>query len=457
MPDAPALPDLAALAAVVRLEDDPAAAFELVQRLPLPLDPRPVSVTDLLNPRQAFWRKLRGPAPVPVEREARLEEGRRWHHRLGEAIPTEGRLEVRVRRGGVTARIDLLTDVPVEVKTAPASPGGGRPVDWPDQLEQLAAYCALAGSTTGRLAHLTTARTGPPTVTVGEFTFASLPGIDAELARREAGLRAALQRGTPEGLEECRWAESGCEFRVAGLCDCSGREDAPLPPLGELAQGRLDRPELSARWSRALADAPAEGSGTAPRLRELLYPRRAFFDRTAGRPHVVVPARPPSAPLDAYERILAALERGPLGELHRLPSAAGWLGEETVAWRGSPLLVRGSHARARWSANDVVARFPQYAVELGLRCAATDRHDATFVVGHETPAAGEPAVQVFRVTFPGGAGPFEEALRARREALEAALAQEAPGALPYCPRWMTLDCPYRERCGCAPAPGLSQR
>lgn len=448
--------DLAEVATAARLSEEPALAQEVRDRLPAPSDPRPLSVSDLLSPRRAFWRRARGPAPLPLEREVRIEQGRAWHHRLGDAIAGDGRLEVRLRRGGLSARIDLLTDMPVEIKTAPPWSAGLAPADWPDQVEQLAVYCALVGQARGRLAHLVTPEDGAPSIEVGELRFHDLRVVDAEVRRRETALRAAVAGGRADRLGRCRWYDTGCEYRALGACDCRGDEPAESAVILEQLEGREPRPEIAERWAVALRSSPASGARPA-RYRDLLYPRRAYFDRSAGVPPVGVPARPASAPLDIYERTVAALERGPVGDLHRLVAARGAPEEEVLAWRGAPCLIRSSRARFRLGADEIPSRFPQYVVDLAFRCLQTSTERGTLVVGHDSPATGEPALQVFVLDVGRGIPAVAEAWESRCVALESAAAHRSPEALPACPAWMTTDCPYRDRCGCAPDPGRSQR
>ncbi len=54
-------------------------------------------------------------------------------------------MEVRLRREGISCRIDLLSDVPVEIKTGTGSLPADLKVDRPEHVEQLAMYCALTG------------------------------------------------------------------------------------------------------------------------------------------------------------------------------------------------------------------------------------------------------------------------------------------------------------------------
>ena len=440
----------------VRLSEDPSLGAEIVGRLPAASEPRAVSVTDLLSPRRAFWRRLRGPAPVPLEREARMELGRAWHRRLGHVLAADGTLEVHLRSGGLTGRIDLLADVPVEIKTGAAPSNGGEAADWPEQVAQLAVYCALVGSPTGRLAHLAVPDDGPPTLSVGEFRFRDLAGVVDAVRVREAELRTAILAERPGGLPPCAWLGRGCEFRTAGICDCRGDEVGEPLSASEHVERRVGRPDLGTRWLRALETLGPSSESVAPHFRDLLYPRRAFYDRTQGRPPAAYSARPPSAPLDPYERTIVALERGAVGEVHRLRARPGAPEEDVLAWRGAPCLIRSSRVRPRLTVDEVKARFSQYLLDLGLRCGATGVDHGTLIVSYDAVGQNELPVQVFRTELSDGAGLFATALAERSAALGQAISGNDPAGLPSCPDWMVSTCPYRATCACGPV-GRSQR
>jgi len=449
--------DLSPLVADVRLADDPALAAELAARWPAAGAPRPLSVTDLIDPRRAYWRRQRGPAPMTPERELRLELGRAWHRRLGDAVADEGQLEVRLRRGGISARVDLLSDRPVELKTGAAradtAPAGERP----EYLEQLAAYCALLGRPDGRIVHVALSEAGPSVSSV-DVSYGPVTELASALERREAGLRAAIAAGDPGPLSRCRWFGPTCEYRAAGLCDCTGNENVASDALNAPPVVVSENLEVRQRWSARLAQLAAPTVGDPERFRDGLYLRRTYFRRTvggaAGEPSG---SRPAAAPLDAYERALAALESGPAGELHRLPTGPHAPDDEVLGWHGAVCLVRGTRAHGRLSVDDVKSRFPQYLVELGFRAAASRLARGRLVVSYEASGPDRLPVQVFDVDLAGSLATFDRAWQERRAAVAAAIEHGEPYGLSACPAWMTKGCPYAASCRCATDAGRPQR
>lgn len=453
----PAPPPEAAWRSAVSVLEDHDLAAVLTARLPPASAPRAVSVTDLLSPRQAFWRAISPVRPTP-ERQQRLDLGRSIHRRLGVALSGEGALEVRVRKGGVVGRIDLLSDVPVEVKTGSRAVESAQLRDArPDQVEQLAMYCALTGRSTGRLLTVVVGGAPETRVHVGDLVFGAPESLWGEIRNRLDGLRRAWADRRPEGLPACRWFGRGCEFHDAAVCDCVGTEpEAPASALSEVRES-TDRTDISGRVEAILRDLPEPAPvPTLRRFRDLLYPRRAYFERVTPEAAAEPVPRGPEGPPDLYARLTEAVEGGPLGEVVRLPPRSDEPEEEVGGFRGAPYLLRTSRARERASASSLLEGQPQYALELGFRCAATGSATGRLILGREHSVDDRDRVQVFEFRF-APVSAFARRWRERVRHLEDALAARAPQDLPPCPEWMYPGCPYRSECACASRGTRSQR
>lgn len=443
--------------AAVAVREDPELARLLAARLPDPSAPRPVSVTELLGLRPAFWRAL-APVAIEPERQRRLDLGRMLHRRLGVALSAEGALEVRVRRDGLVGRIDLLSDAPVEVKTsassiAPDQLRGSRP----DHVEQLAMYCALADRPTGRLVTVVVTDGIPTSVQVAELAIRDPGAVRSEMLRRAELVRQAWAARRADSLPRCRWYGRGCEFQETSTCDCVGAEAPPdSRMLSEVVEIR-ERPDLASRIDSRLQQlAPPGEPPTIGRFRDLIFPRLAYFERVRPPVSVEPTARDPRGPPDLYTRLVGAVESGPLGEVARVPSATDEPEEEVGGFRGTPYLVRTSRSVVRASPRSLVDRQPQYALDLGFRCVATGAPTARLILGRERASGDADRVQVFEFRF-DPASRIARLWRQRSRQLADALASGQPAALPPCPAWAFATCPYRSECGCADAGVRSQR
>ncbi len=451
-PELPVEPDWRAAATV---REDRELAGELRRRCPPEGTPRDVAVTDLVALRRAFWRRV-APVPVSETRAERIEIGRALHRRIGGVLAALGPLEVRFRRHGIVGRIDLLADRPVEIKSSsalvpPAELVAGRP----DQIEQVVAYAALADAPGGRL--LTVSLDGSA---ISGVQVADISGVDPVAARQEIAARATLLREAwrvrrTAGLPRCRWFGRGCEFQTATVCDCTGDEPEPASGLLPAGLAIAERPDLSEALEHRLRSTDANPSRVS-RFRDLIYPRRAYFDRRAAAASDEPPPRDPASPADLYERIRAAIEGGPLGETSELPTRAAEPEEAVSGFRGAPWIERVTRAWDPPSAETLVERSPQYVLELGFRCVATGTSRAHLIMGWERAAREEDRVVAFELRFDPPTV-MARLWRERARALERALIAERPADLPACPTWMATSCPYAAVCGCASGAGRSQR
>jgi hypothetical protein len=439
----------------VTVREDPDLAREMTGRLRPPGSPRRTSVTDLLSLRPAFWRFTVGAPPITAEREQALEGGRRLHRILGLVFAPEGQLEVRVHDQQVQGRVDVLGDRPIEIKTSAYAPPTADPVsERPDHVDQVAMYSALLGVDTARLVYLQTRGDDVEATATFDLRFGSLEAITRSMGERVRVLRDACVAGASRGLPRCPWYARGCEFRGAQVCDCTGEEPDPDPVTRDAVPNIAPRTDLADKLGTAVR---ARLAATRPpaihRFRDLLYPRRAYFESTVPVPPV--PAAPFEPETDTYSRLVEALDTGPVGEATRLPTLSDEPDEEVGGFRGVPALVRTSRASRRLEPKTVVERSPQYALQLGFRCVATGTNRARLVLGYEHGTDAD-RVQVLEFRF-DPASVFSRVWRARTRQLDAARTQLDPSLLDPCPDWMFEQCPYRDRCGCGASGGRSQR
>ena len=440
----------------VRVEEDPDLARTVQDRSSPPAPFRSLTVSDLLGPRRAVYRWLAPRTPIADERRERMESGRSVHARLDRALRGEGQFEVHLRRGGIAGRIDLWADVPVEVKTG-LPVGADHLVDQrPDHVEQIAMYCALTDRRTGRVVTLSPRVDGAWGVEAVDLSIDEPSAVRAAMDRRAEQIRSARRAGNSDGLPGCRWRGRRCEFEEARVCACAETDPPAGTDLLEHVVERTARPDVEDRWRVALGAIAEDRPDPSPyRIRELIYPRRTYYERVAPPPAPPPPAPPTDAP-DLYDRLVGAIEGGPTGEVARVFAPAGFSEDEVTGFRGLPYLLKTSRAWARIRPREVDARFPHYSLELGLRCAAADAPDGLVFIAYEHAERDVDRFQALRYRFDD----LPELARlgsGRRDGLTDAIARRDPSRLPACPAWMFDGCPYRAQCGCGAEAGRSQR
>ncbi|HLM70957.1 MAG TPA: hypothetical protein VK423_06220 [Thermoplasmata archaeon] len=433
----------------VRVREDPALEAELISRFAKETGLKAVGVTDLISLRRAFYRTTTPPVPIPPERQVRLDAGRELHRALGGLLAREGILEARVRQDGLVGRIDILADVPIEVKTATAiAEPSELAARRPEYLEQLGMYCALTDHSTGRLLTIVGSRDQATEVQALELSFRSVPNMLSEMRRRAAALRVAWAENRPDGLPRCPWYGRGCEFEAASVCACTGEEELGEPAFADELEGVAVREDLRERVRSALYERnPSEDGPAVGRFRAILYPRRAYFEETSPT-SAPPPAFKPAAPTpDLYARLSEAVESGPAGEVARLPTLTAEVEDEVVGFRGRPILMKTSRAWARLREDELAQRTPQYGLDLGLRCATTGTDSGIVVLAFDRARADRDRIQVFEYRF-ASLTPFSRLFRERSRSLLRAIRDRSPIGLAACPGWMVPECPYRSECGC---------
>ncbi|MGH2626831.1 MAG: hypothetical protein ACRDHY_09300, partial [Anaerolineales bacterium] len=171
---------------------------------------RRISVTDLLNPRTAFFQRTR-PAIVPSpERQQAMMAGTGFHEVFGRTVSTEEFVEQLVEFEEIVGKIDIYEDLPLELKTTSSIPTDI--LGWrTSNVEQVAMYCTMVGVSRGRLLYYRRAEWGRlPALRAFDLEFADLPRIRAEMMRRRDLLREALHRGDPAALPRCEWFGRDC-------------------------------------------------------------------------------------------------------------------------------------------------------------------------------------------------------------------------------------------------------
>src|SRR5256886_12603678 len=111
---------------------------------------RRISVTDLVNLRQAFFQRARPDIQPDPERKQAMLAGTGFHEVFGRAVSTEEFVEQFVEFQEIVGKIDTSAEVPVELSTTQSLTQGATPAV-PAYIDQLGMYCTMTGRDEGRL------------------------------------------------------------------------------------------------------------------------------------------------------------------------------------------------------------------------------------------------------------------------------------------------------------------
>ncbi|MCI4341823.1 MAG: PD-(D/E)XK nuclease family protein [Thermoplasmata archaeon] len=425
------------------VEADPVLAERLRRAMEAPAGPRLVWVTDLVDPRRAYYHEI-SPVPATPEVAARRESGRLIHDRVERLLAAPEHREIRVGIDGIVGRIDLLFDRPTELKSTARLPAAADVrLLRPAYVEQLAAYCALLGRAEGRLLLVGSQDSSESEVRALDCEFNDLPGLRAALEQSAQLIRRSVESRDPSLLPRCAWYDRGCEYREAQRCGCTGTEPAGATPGGERL-ARIERNEpLEAEIGLRLR-APPRPPESEPfdRFSELLFPRQTYFERI-GTPKATGREFTGTS---LWRRMLAASDSELGTELEERRSRTGEPTEPLRCFRGEPVLEKTTKSRWRTPPERMPERVPHYFTDLALRAGAVGASGGWIVLARELPEPGVSPMEVLHVQV-GEPSELARALAERCERLHAAIAQRDPSRLESCPDWMVADCPFRAVCG----------
>jgi len=405
---------------------------------------RRISVTDLVNPRQAYFRWTRTDIRPSPDRAQLLLAGTGFHDLFGRAVSTEEFVEQFVEYEGIVGKIDIYEHVPVELKTTavlPETPEAARP----GHLDQLGMYCAMTGVPSGWLLVYRREQFGRP----GAFRafrveYTAPDAIRSEMRRRRDLLRDALDRGDPAQLPQCEWFGRACDY--ADICHCD-----VAPPPGRVVPPDGYRIERDATLEGTLL---AQLSGPDPppralRLNDLVFPRKSAYERQTppeeDESDTTVEARLQDLERAGFRGTLyKALRFGIPGGFKNQPVRLRTLSDRVGMFRDVPTLLRVTKFRELVERGYLPQAFGHYFDRLAFECALSGRDRGRLVLYYEL--LGD-KFMVYEVGFRDL--PVISAEADRRLALLESNA--SPQDLPPCPSWMFRFCRFKDRCGCGDA------
>ena len=400
-----------------------------------------ISVTDLVNPMQAFHRRVHPEIQPSIDRQQIMMAGTGFHDIFGKLVSTEEYLEQLLEMDGIVGKVDIFEDVPVELKTTSSIPTdiyAGRP----SYFEQLAMYCAMAGNDTGRLIiYQRHTDNRSPEIKVFEVEFKTLEAVAVEMKSRSKTFKLALDRKTPSGLMQCEWLYRGCDY--SGICPC--RDVQPAKPM--LARDDMvitAKPEIELDLKNILSVPISDD--TSIKLKDLVLPRKsAIYRKSISEDGTENDSLRPMQDIERQGFRFAlqnALEHGSSGDFASQAIALPPLEDKVNLYRGIPTVLRTSSFREMVDRDRLVSTFPHYFDRLLFECALTNIRQGRLILYYEKIPRDK--FMVYDLTFHSRDLIVQEASR-RVALLEQRVEQRE---LPTCPSWMAKYCEFGSSCQC---------
>jgi len=435
---------------VSHIEANRSVKDALMQSLKTRRPPYRISVTDLLNLKQAYFRRKYPEIVPPLEKQQLMWAGTGFHKTFGSAVSSEEYLEQFVETEGIVGKIDIYEKIPVEVKTT------STPIDTkdllkyrPNYIEQLGMYCAMVNAHEGEIIiYQRQGEESPSTspLLVYHVTFPDLEAIRSEMRRRRDLLVEALISNDPSNLPICPWLNRQCDY--SQVCDCATTSVPASHEIADLAgEIRVDSITCEQLLSKMAGAQPSQLFG----INDIVFPRKAYFNRL--KLQEIASGEEVREEKEGYLRSMDergfldalrdSLRYGAPGEAQRIPVQHLPLADLVQIWQNLPTILRDPKFSSLVERERLPRTFSHYFLRLGFNCALTNHAQGRLLVYYVRVPKEDAKLMVYDVTFRNLDTIRGEALR-RIELLE-----KARGALqlPKCPSWMCSYCDYRLECG----------
>jgi hypothetical protein len=430
---------------VSHIEANRSVKDALMQSLKTRRPPYRISVTDLLNLKQAYFRRKYPEIVPPLEKQQLMWAGTGFHKTFGSAVSSEEYLEQFVEAEGIVGKIDIYEKIPVEVKTT------STPVDTKDLLkyrptyiEQLGMYCAMVNAHEGEIIiYQRQGEESPSTspLLVYHVTFPDLEAIREEMRRRRDLLVQALISNDPSNLPVCPWFNRQCDY--SQVCDCATTSVPASHEIAELAgEIYVDSMTCEQLLSKMAGAQPSQLFG----INDIVFPRKAYFERLQLSEEVREEKEEYLRSMDELgflDALRDSLRYGAPGEAQRIPVKHAPLADLVQTWQNLPTILRGPKFSSLVERERLPRTFPHYFLRLGFDCALTKNTKGRLLLYYVRVPKEDAKLMVYDVNFRNLNAVKAEALR-RLELLEKAT---SPLQLPKCPSWMCSYCDYRLECG----------
>jgi hypothetical protein len=430
---------------VSRIEANRSVKDALMQSLKTRQPPYRISVTDLLNLKQAYFRRKYPEIVPPLEKQQLMWAGTGFHKTFGSAVSSEEYLEQFVEAEGIVGKIDIYEKTPVEVKTT------STPLDSKDLLqcrptyvEQLGMYCAMVNAHEGEIIiyHRSAEESASISpLVVYHVTFPNLEAIRKEMRRRRDLLVQALIDNDPSNLPVCLWFNRQCDY--SQVCDCA-TTSVPAPhEIADLAgEIYVDNTTCEQLLSKMAGTQASQLFG----INDVVFPRKAYFERLKLREEVREEKEEYLRSMDErgfIDVLRDSLRFGAPGEVQRIPVKHAPLADLVQIWQKLPTILRDPKFSSLVERERLPRAFPHYFLRLGFDCALTENTKGRLLLYYVRVPKEDAKLMVYDVNFRNLNALKAEALR-RLELLEKAT---SPLQLPKCPSWMCSYCDYRLECG----------
>ena len=407
-----------------------------------------ISVTDLLNPTQSFYRWKHPEIKPSLDRVQLMLSGTGFHEVFGNIISSEEYLEQTLEYEGIIGKVDIYEEFPIEIKTTSSIPTDliKKRISY---FEQLAMYCQMANSKVGRLIIYSRADTRKkPSLAVYDVDFLDFKPINNAMILRRDLFKNALASNNPSLLPRCEWFYSGCDYK--NICHCFSA--VPLEPMvSEKNMVIKKREDIVEDLTKLILNEPKikpKTEITSPiTINDIVFPRKFFLkntDNTENIKEAEITTKIAEVQNIGFKYALYnALTFDTESSFKELPINLGSLDDTIQIYDGAPYILRTVKFDNMIQREKLPQYFPHFFDRLAIECALSNSRKGRLILFYEAIKGDK--FMVYDVFFHGRDFLINE-INNRIKLLEepTTTIKELPG----CPSWMFKKCEFAPNCQC---------
>jgi len=402
-----------------------------------------ISVTDLINPMQSYYRWIHPEIKPPIDKLHYILSGTGFHEIFSDIVSTEEYVEQLLEYKGIVGKVDIFEDIPIELKTT-----GSIPTDLYKEklsyIEQLGMYCAMADCDKGQLIIYKRGNGRKKAILeVFDITYFNIEKIKTNMLERKAIFQDALANKNPDDLPKCEWYKKRCDY--SKHCNCSTASlGKPIVNHDEITISSNE--DALAHFTSKLLEERAFPVDEHLTLDNLIFPRNYVLSKTnnviSNEPNV----QTQMAIIENTgftQALVNAIGFGSKENFNSVEVSRGMLRDRVSMLYNIPFVIETVETDTMIGRKDLASIFPHYFNKLAFISALTKSRKSRLILYYQNIYKNK--FMVYDVIFQNG----NEILQELDKRINDVTNTTDHTTLPKCPESLFKYCQYLEVCECS--------
>ena len=402
-----------------------------------------ISVTDLTNPMQAYFRWVHPEIKTPIDKLQYMLLGTGFHDIFSDIVTTEEYVEQLLEYDGIVGKVDIFENIPIELKTTNSIPNDLYKEKL-SYVEQLGMYCAMADCDKGQLIiYKRGSGTKKVILKVFDVTYFDLAKIKSSMSKRKDMFQNALESKNPDKLPRCEWYQKRCDY--AKFCRCeTANSDEPIVGNDEVEISSNEN--ALEQFTNKLLSKRISATDTNLTLDNIIFPRKYALSRnhseiaTNGNNFQTQMANIEN--LGFRKALLEAIKFGSEGKLNYIKISKAILQDTVLMLSGIPIMVETVEMDTMIPRKELPSIFPHYFDKLAFICALTNSPKSRLILYYQNIYKNK--FMIYDVIFKNR----NEILQEFDKRLDNLINNTDHTMLPKCPKYIVKYCQYSTICEC---------